>query len=133
MIRRIVKKQELYPINNVVDFNNPMSIDSGISIGSYILDSIKTDANAYYVGIGKVQIHIDSLPCLHDAIGPFGNPTSDSQKVMVDKGHHRIVMVLYGFGDTTLPLHMYADALHTFCAVDSIETKEIPACVDVTI
>ncbi|RNM29649.1 hypothetical protein EDX97_08400 [Absicoccus porci] len=140
MIRRIVKKQGLYQINNVVDLNNLMSIDSGISIGSYILDSIEgdiiykqADTDAYYAGIGKDQIHIGSLPCLHDRNGPFGNPTSDSQKAMVTEGHHRILTVLYGFGDTILPLDSYVDALHTYCGATRIETKELVACADVTI
>ena len=62
MIRRIVKKQGLYQINNVVDLNNLMSIDSGISIGSYILDSIEgdiiykqADADAYYGALAKTK------------------------------------------------------------------------------
>lgn len=49
---------------------------------------------------------------LQTAMVPFGNPSSDRQKAMVDKGQHRILTVRY---------------------VDVIETKEIPACADVTI
>ncbi|WP_461218564.1 phenylalanine--tRNA ligase beta subunit-related protein [Lapidilactobacillus salsurivasis] len=40
MLRRLVKGQEVYQINNVVEINNLMSIFSGFSIGSYNLNAL---------------------------------------------------------------------------------------------
>ena len=38
MLRRIIKQKGLYQINNIVDINNYMSISSGYTVGSYMLE-----------------------------------------------------------------------------------------------
>ncbi len=104
MLRRIVKGKGLYQINNVVEINNIVSIKSGYSIGSYDLENIKgqvvlkkSKQGEKYQGIGKDLINIENLPTLYDNEGPFGNPTSDSRKAMIQLGTRNIMMVIYSF------------------------------------
>lgn len=43
-------------------------------------------------------VDIGCLPVLYDDKGPFGNPTSDSQRAMLQPGNRDIMTVVYGFG-----------------------------------
>lgn len=109
MLRRIVKGKGLYHINTIVDINNLMSVTTGFSIGSYLTDQsqgkIRLDVveeDTYYEGIGKDLVNIKHLPVLFDDIGPFGSPTSDSQRAMVKPGRHEIMSIIYSFSDEDL-------------------------------
>ena len=90
MLRRIAKKNRLYRVNNAVDVNNMISIESGYSLGSYDLSAVqgkivwkRSPDGEKYQGIGKDVLNIEHLPALYDDIGIFGNPTSDSRRTMI--------------------------------------------------
>ncbi len=107
MLRRIVQGKELYRINNIVEINNLISITSGYSIGSYDTDQLKGDielrraeSGTHYDGIGKATVNIEYLPTLYDKLGPFGNPSSDSRRAMIQLGNHDIVTIFYSFDGT---------------------------------
>ena len=104
MLRRIVKGKGLYNINNVVEINNIISVSSGYSIGSYVLDCVSEDLTLKrdpdgenYDGIGKSSVNIEHLPTLYDEAGPFGNPTSDSQRAMIKEGKRKVASIIYSF------------------------------------
>ncbi|MFD1411571.1 B3/B4 domain-containing protein [Lapidilactobacillus gannanensis] len=106
MLRRVVKGQGLYRINNVVDLNNLMSISSGWSIGSYDCQQIqgpitwqRAPEKSTYAGIGKSDLNIEFLPTLADKSGLFGNPTSDSQRTMVTEQTTEVLTVVYTFSE----------------------------------
>lgn len=133
MLRRVVKNTGLYHINNIVEINNLISITSGYSIGSYDAGGLtppielrRAEDGAHYGGIGKGSINIEHLPVLYDALGPFGNPTSDSRRAMIQEGEREIISVLYAF-DGPEPLRpwlqQYADALERYCSVKNLETR----------
>ena len=91
MLRRIAKKNGLYRVNNAVDVNNMISIESGYSLGSYDLAAVRgqivwkrSPDGEKYQGIGKDVLNIEHLPALYDDLGIFGNPTSDSRRTMID-------------------------------------------------
>ena len=103
-MRRIVKEKDLYEVNNAVDILNIISIQSGYSIGGY--DSSKISGNIKceignkdisYVGIGRGVLNISLLPVLSDDNGPFGTPTSDSERTMVTFNTNRFLMVFFNF------------------------------------
>ena len=133
MLRRIVKSNGLYHINNVVEINNLISVSSGYSIGSYDVSQLQGDVilarageGVHYEGIGKASVNIEYLPTLCDALGPFGNPTSDSQRAMIQKGRRSILSVLYAFdgkGDLELWLDRFSQLLRQWCGVDTVETR----------
>lgn len=130
MLRRIVKQNGLYHINNVVEINNLISISSGYSIGSYDVSHLQGDLTleraadgAHYEGIGKASVNIEHLPTLCDELGLFGNPTSDSQRAMIKPGHRKIISVFYGFDgkeDLQLWMEQFAKLLEQFCGAETI-------------
>lgn len=104
MCRRISKERGLYVINNVVDINNYLSIQSGYSMGTYDLARTsgsltwkRAPEGTAYQGIGKDVLHIEFLPALFDGEGAFGNPTSDSTRAMITEQAEHILMVFYCF------------------------------------
>lgn len=122
MLRRIIKGKGLYHINNVVDINNLISITSGYSIGSYDTKQLKGDIElqsaesvSYYEGIGKDKINIEHLPTLYDELGPFGNPTSDSKRAMIQAGDRDIITVIYSF-DGSEGLDYWMDKFSSYLA-----------------
>jgi DNA/RNA-binding domain of Phe-tRNA-synthetase-like protein len=104
LLRRVLSGKGLYQINNIVDINNLVSLESLLPLGSYDLDQIEGAvelrigaAGETYKGIGKDEINIESLPVFADANGPFGSPTSDSERAMVRLETRRILMVVFSF------------------------------------
>ena len=135
MLRRIAKKNGLYRVNNAVDVNNMISVESGYSLGSYDLAAIRgkivwkrSPDGEKYQGIGKDVLNIEHLPALYDDLGIFGNPTSDSRRTMIENGQSkRLLYVIYAFDDAdNLPywLDKMAVLLEKYCAA-KIETTQI--------
>lgn len=130
MLRRIVKGQGLYQINNVVEINNLMSIQTGFSIGSYDLENLTGDITwkaaadgEKYQGIGKEEFNVEFLPTLYDDLGAFGNPSSDSKRAMINEGKHKIMTVVYSFlGQDSLNeiANQFESLLKKYCAVTEV-------------
>lgn len=104
LLRRILKGSALYRVNTIVDINNLVSLESRQSLGTYDLDRIDGalmlrigGAGETYKGIGKDILNLDGLPVYADATGPFGSPTSDSERAMVTAATRRILMVVTAF------------------------------------
>ena len=104
LLRRIVKHNEIYQINNVVDLLNLVSISTGFSIGGYDADKINGDIifgigekEEPYRGIGRGALNIEYLPVFRDKTGAFGTPTSDSVRTSVDLQTKRFLMIIVGF------------------------------------
>jgi DNA/RNA-binding domain of Phe-tRNA-synthetase-like protein len=94
----------LFKINSVVDVNNLISLRSRHSLGSYDLDQTKGAIKfriglkgESYKGIGKETINLEGLPVFADDLGPFGSPTSDSERTMVKLTTTRMMMGIISF------------------------------------
>lgn len=105
LLRRVVKRNEIYQINTVVDLLNLVSISTGFSIGGYDSEKIKGDIvfgigekNEPYSGIGRGELNIEFLPVFRDSVGAFGSPTSDSVRTSVDLQTSRFLMIIVNFG-----------------------------------
>lgn len=48
-----------------------------------------------YAGIGKETVHLGGRPALFDLVGPFGNPSSDSDRTKVTLETRRLLFVLF--------------------------------------
>lgn len=132
LIRRLTQGKGLYRVNNVVDTNNLISLKTGFSIGAYNLDAIeppltfrvgRTDEG--YKAIGRGRLNLESLPLLADQNGPFGSPTSDSERTMVTGDIDRALMVIIGFGETSTmsaAIEFAAERLRSFCHARDIRT-----------
>lgn len=104
LIRRILQGKGLYKINNVVDTNNLISIETGYSVGSYDLAKIQGDIifrigkeGEHYQGIRKELINIEKLPVFADNIGAYGSPTSDSMRAMITENSEAVLTALISF------------------------------------
>lgn len=109
LIRRILQGKGLYRVNNVVDINNLVSIETLHPVGSYDLGSIRPpvvfdigSSGESYKGIGKEIINIAELPVFKDAVGPYGSPTSDSERAMITEKTKHVMVVIISFTGTGL-------------------------------
>lgn len=88
----------------MVDVNNLLSIESGLSVGSYDLDQIhgtitfrKAEKVDGYTGIGKDFLDMENMLVLADEEGIFGSSMSDSTRAMVKEQTKNVLLVLYCF------------------------------------
>lgn len=104
LARRLRQGKDLPQINALVDFNNVLSVVSGLPCGSYDLSRIESDVSLAvggrdetYEGIGKGSVPLQGIPVLCDGKGPFGSPVSDSRRCLVTEETTAAVLVLYCF------------------------------------
>lgn len=104
LMRRIASGKPLPQINDVVDCGNVISLTTRLSLGAYNGDAIEGPVIFRRAGdgemaqaIGRGEMNFEHLPVFADARGPFGSPTSDTQRTMVTLGARNILMVLIAF------------------------------------
>lgn len=106
LLRRVLKGQDLYRINRVVDACNWASLALLLPIGLYDLDKVEGDvelrtgrATESYEGIRKSDVHLEGRLTVADDRGPFGSPTSDSARTCVGPETRRVLAVVFAPGD----------------------------------
>ena len=104
LLRRVVNRNEIYQVNNVVDLLNLVSISTGFSIGGYDADKIEGDivygigkSDEPYFGIGRGELNIEGMPVFRDEKGAFGTPTSDSERTSVSMETLRFLMIIIDY------------------------------------
>jgi len=135
LLRRIIQDKGLYKVNTVVDINNLVSLETMHPVGVYDLNNIVSPvvfrvgaSGESYKGIGKEIINIAELPVFADESGPFGSPTSDSERAMITEKTKNIMMVVIAFcKDSNLEksLSRVAILLKKYVAARDIETEVI--------
>ena len=133
LLRRVLSGKGLYQINSAVDINNLVSLESLNPAGMYDLERttppIELRIGAVgesYKGIGKDLINIENLPVFADAAGPFGSPTSDSERAMVSLETRKVLMVVFSFTGLERLEHWVSRAselLRRYCGSEGIETS----------
>lgn len=110
LVRRILQGKGLYQINTIVDINNLISLETLHPVGSYDVDNLKPPVvfrigkpGESYKGIGKEIVNIADLPVFVDQKGPFGSPTSDSERTMITLDTEKVMIVIISF---TGPEHL---------------------------
>jgi DNA/RNA-binding domain of Phe-tRNA-synthetase-like protein len=105
LLRRALQGKEVAAIHPAVDVNNMVSLDTGVSIGSYDRPRLRPPYSCRgglegesYAGIGRGELNLAGLPLLADGDGPFGCPTSDSERAAVGAETRSLLMAFYGFG-----------------------------------
>ena len=104
LMRRIASGKPLPQINNVVDCGNVLSLTTRLSLGAYNGRAIEGPVIFRRAGdgemaqaIGRGEMNFEHLPVFADARGPFGSPTSDTERTMVTPDARDILMVLIAF------------------------------------
>jgi DNA/RNA-binding domain of Phe-tRNA-synthetase-like protein len=125
LMRRLTQGKSIYRINNVVDTNNLISLKTGFSIGTYDVASLEPPivfrtgkADEGYRAIGRGRLNLENLPVLVDGAGPFGSPTSDSERSLISMDTEQLLMVIIGFGETpdiSAAIEFAAERLRLFC------------------
>lgn len=102
LLRRVRRGDPLPRINSLVDICNWCSLELQLPYGLYDLDHIEGEITLRlgrpgeeYAGIRKDAVHVGGRLTLADAVGPFGNPTSDSARTMVTTATRRALMVIF--------------------------------------
>jgi DNA/RNA-binding domain of Phe-tRNA-synthetase-like protein len=135
LLRRVVNRNEIYQINNIVDLLNLVSISTGFSIGGYDADKIDGDivygigkSDEPYFGIGRGELNIEGMPVFRDAIGAFGTPTSDSERTAVSLETKRFLMIIIDYAASPQLAEATAfakDLLVKYAQAVNIEIKTI--------
>ena len=107
LLRRLVKGNQLYIINNLVDVGNILSIDCKRSVAVLDYDKIEGDVTIrlgtsadLYEGIGRGIINIENIPLYEDSVGPFGSTTSDTLRTSITKDTKKVLLFIVCFGDS---------------------------------
>jgi len=102
LLRRVRKGDELPRVNNLVDVINWCSLESQLPFGLYDCDRVEGPVSMRlgrdgesYAGIRKDDVHVAGRLTIVDAIGPFGNPTSDSARTMVTVKTRKALVVVF--------------------------------------
>jgi len=101
LLRRVLKGQELYQINGLVDGCNLASLRFLLPIGMYDLSSVQGNISLrvggvddHYPGIRKGEVNLRGRLGLFDETGPFGSPTSDSARTSMGEKTSTVLAVI---------------------------------------
>ncbi|MBC8183779.1 hypothetical protein H8E88_22025 [candidate division KSB1 bacterium] len=117
LIRRVIKGKSLYQVNSVVDICNLSSIHFLLSIGLYDVEKIVGEnielrigkEGEGYAGIGKEYVNVSGRFTLADKIGPFGNPSADSDRTKISLKTNNVMFVVFApveYKDDKLKEHL---------------------------
>jgi DNA/RNA-binding domain of Phe-tRNA-synthetase-like protein len=134
LLRRCLKKQDLYHINEAVDVGNWVSLEYLLPLGLYDRGSIDGDratvrtgaAGEEYEGIRKGPVHLGGRLCVSDATGAFGSPTSDSLRTSVSDSTRDLSAIVFAPagidpGRLESAARALAERLQTYCEGSSSE------------
>lgn len=137
LLRRVLKRKELYQVSNVVDALNLVSISTGFSIGGYDVSKIEGKAvfgigkkDEVYEGIGRGALNIEYMPVFRDEAGAFGTPTSDSVRTCVSNQTKRFLMIIVDYYSSDL-LHeatiLSENLLRKYAGANNFEITQVKA------
>jgi DNA/RNA-binding domain of Phe-tRNA-synthetase-like protein len=102
LLRRVRKGDTIPRINSAVDIVNWCSLEFQLPYGLYDASKISGDVTMRlgaeaekYAGIRKDDVNVGGRITVADAVGAFGNPTSDSARTMVTPDTTALLVVIY--------------------------------------
>jgi len=103
LLRRCMKGQDLYRINEAVDVCNWISLEFLLPIGLYDRGRIEGDNTVVrvgregeeFAGIRKGPVHLTGRLCVSDDEGAFGSPTSDSLRTSVSEATTDLAAIIF--------------------------------------
>jgi DNA/RNA-binding domain of Phe-tRNA-synthetase-like protein len=107
LLHRVMKGQNLYRINTLVDALNLCSLRHMVPFGLYDMQTLRPPVSLRlgqegegYPGIRKEFVNVAGRFCLADALGPFGNPSADSDRSKITLQTTRALVVAFLPKDT---------------------------------
>lgn len=102
LFRRAVRGDPFPRVNSLVDVANVMSLLAQVPVGLYDLGRTEGPLNIRlgaegegYDGIRKDRVNVAGRICVADALGPCGNPTSDSARTMITTDTERAAWIWF--------------------------------------
>ena len=102
LLRRVVQGKGLPRVNLAVDICNLCSLEHQLPLGLYDREHVKGTVHARsgregegYAGIRKQRVGLAGRLLLADDGGPFGAPTSDSERTSVAETTTRLLVVVF--------------------------------------
>jgi DNA/RNA-binding domain of Phe-tRNA-synthetase-like protein len=106
LAKRVLGGKPLPAINTMVDFNNLLSLQMLLPVGSYNRAEIKGAVTFQrgapgqsYTAIGGDPFSAEGFPTFFDEVGPFGGTTRDSLRTLVKPGVTEVVTLVMSFVD----------------------------------
>jgi DNA/RNA-binding domain of Phe-tRNA-synthetase-like protein len=106
LFRRVVKGNQLYRINNVVDAGNAVSLQTMRSVCVADLNQIIGDvtirignASDIYEGINRGILNVENIPVYQDDISAFGSTTSDTNRTAVNELTKKVLVMILCFSE----------------------------------
>ncbi len=134
LLRRLVKGNNLYRINNLVDVGNVLSINCNRSVAVLDYDKIIGDITIrlgrnddVYEGIGRGIINVENIPLYEDSVSPFGSTTSDTIRTSITSETKKILVFVVCFGDSHMEEHKQAaiELYSKYCNAKNITLIEV--------
>jgi DNA/RNA-binding domain of Phe-tRNA-synthetase-like protein len=128
LLRRVKRGEPLPRINSLVDVINWCSVESQLPFGLYDATRIVGPVvlrlghtGESYPGIRKDDVHVGGRLVLADDAGPFGNPSSDSERTQVTESTTRALVVVFAPADldskiADQALTITIERVNTFCS-----------------
>ena len=102
LFRRAGRGEPFPRVNSLVDVANVMSLLAQVPVGLYDLAHTEGSLNVRvgaegegYEGIRKDRVNVAGRICVADALGPCGNPTSDSARTMITTATERAAWIWF--------------------------------------
>ncbi|HUR21810.1 MAG TPA: phenylalanine--tRNA ligase beta subunit-related protein [Vicinamibacterales bacterium] len=118
LLRRVKRGEPLPRVNSLVDVINWCSVESQLPFGLYDATRIVGpvvlrlgQTGEAYPGIRKDEVHVEGRLVLADDIGPFGNPSSDSERTRVTESTLLALVVVFAPADLDPKIADYALAI----------------------
>lgn len=132
LLRRLIKGQGLYYVNNAVDIGNVLSIKTQRSVA--VLDAANVEGNVLirigeqepYEGIGRGKINVSNIPVYCDEVGPFGSPTTDTMRTAITDETKEILLFIMSFDgtdDLVEDLQLAQSLFQKFAHVDDFQLE----------
>ncbi len=109
LLRRIIKRQPLYRLGDIIDLGNILSILTRRSVCVVDLDKLVGNVNIrigtkedIYITINRGPLNVDKIPVYEDENSPFGCPSSDTLRTAVDQSTKSIYIMIICFEQTNL-------------------------------
>ena len=126
LLRRVRKGDTIPRINSAVDVINWCSLEFQLPYGLYDASKISGPVTMRrgaegekYAGIRKDEVNVGGRITVADALGPFGNPTSDSARTMVTPAATELLVIVYA------PVEIGTPQLDRVVAITADRLQEI--------
>lgn len=104
LLRRFVKGTGIYRLGDIIDLGNILSLLTNRSVCVVDYDKLQGDIlirvgqkDEPFEAINRGSLNIHNLPVYVDDLGPFGTPTSDTDRTKVDNNTKKIYIMIICF------------------------------------